>query len=237
MMNEPRSHQPAKGLRKRQRYRKERPAAETVSTDWRLFLAIPMPEGVRERIRALIDRLEPRAWPMRWVDPDSAHLTLHFLGDTPPEQAEILRLALGPVVSHHLAFNLRTAGLGVFPKLKRPRVLWLGIWGPAHRLEAIYNDLGDLLDEMLFPIEEKPFSPHVTLGRVRGGHSVPLRDLSEQLRSAIDEMAADGLADPDDGLNLPIEEVLLMRSHLDHAGSRHEVIERFPLASRETSVG
>jgi RNA 2',3'-cyclic 3'-phosphodiesterase len=208
-----------------------------MSTDWRLFLAVPMPKSVRERVRELIDRLEPRRWPMRWVDSESAHLTLHFLGDTPPEQAEILRLALGPVVRHHPAFDLRTAGLGVFPKLKRPRVLWLGVWGPAHRLEAIYNDLGDLLDEMHFPIEDKPFSPHVTLGRVRGGHNVALRDLSEQLRSAIDEMAAGGLADPNNGLPLPIEEVLLMRSHLDRAGSRHEVIERFPLAPRETGSG
>ena len=219
--------------RRREKFRKERPAAETVDTDWRLFLAVPMPQPVRDRLRELVDRLEPRGWPMRWVEPDNAHLTLHFLGDTPPEMAEILRLALGPVIAEHPAFDLRTAGLGVFPKLKRPRVLWLGVWGPAHRLEAVYNDLGDQLVDMQFDLEEKPFSPHITLGRVRSGGNVPLRDLSEALREAIDEMAAEGLADPKDGIALPVEEVLLMRSHLNREGPRYEVLARFPLALRD----
>ncbi|HEV2129226.1 MAG TPA: RNA 2',3'-cyclic phosphodiesterase [Thermomicrobiales bacterium] len=233
MTSDEQRNQPRRGPSKRQQYRKERPAPETVDTDWRLFIAIPMPQEVRDRLRRLIDRLEPEGWPMRWVDPDNAHLTLHFLGDTPPEQAEILRLALGPIVGQHPAFDLRTAGLGVFPKLKRPRVLWLGVWGPTHRLESIYNNLGDALDNLQFPIEERPFSPHITLGRGRGGSNVPIRDLPEKLRAAIDTMAAEGLADPQNGLPLPIEEVLLMRSHLNREGPRYEVIERFPLAPRD----
>lgn len=237
MMSDERQQQPTRGPRKRQKFKKERPAPDTVDTDWRLFIAVPMPEMVRDRLRDLIDRLEPEGWPMRWVDPDNAHLTLHFLGDTPPEEAEILRLALGPVVGQHPAFDLRTAGLGVFPKLKRPRVLWLGVWGPAHRLEAIYNDLGDLLDDIQFDIEEKPFSPHITLGRVRSGSNVPVRDLPEQLRAAIDEMAGEGLADPKNGLPLPVEEVLLIRSHLNREGPRYEVIEHFPLAPRDAGDG
>jgi 2'-5' RNA ligase len=217
---------------RRQKFRKERPAPETVDTDWRLFLAVPIPAPVRARIGDLIARLEPRGWPMRWIDPDNAHLTLQFLGDTPPEQATILQLALPSLVAGHEAFDLRTAGLGVFPKLKRPRVVWLGVYGPTHRLETLAGELGETLDEMLFPIDDRPFSPHITLGRVRDTNNTSLRSLTESLRVAIDEMAADGLADPKDGLPLPIEEVQLIRSHLESAGARYELIARFPLAPR-----
>lgn len=219
--------------RRREKFRKERPAPETVDTDWRLFLAVPIPGAVRDRIGEVIARLEPRDWPVRWIDPDNAHLTLHFLGDTPPEQAAILELALPSIAARHEAFDLRTAGLGVFPKLKRPRVVWLGVWGPTHRLEAIYNELGDVLDDMQFPIEERPFSPHITLGRVRDTHNTSIRNLSEELRAAIDELAAEGLADPQDGLPLPIDEVQLIRSHLEPGGARYEIIARFPLAPRD----
>jgi 2'-5' RNA ligase len=227
-------HRRSKAAR-REKFRKERPDPVTVDTDWRLFLAVPMPDAVREQIGALIEQLEPRDWPVRWVDPDNAHLTLHFLGDTPPEQAAILRLALPAIVARHDAFDLRTAGLGVFPKLKRPRVIWLGVWGPAHRLEAIYNELGDVLDEMQFPIEEKPFSPHITLGRMRDTRHTSVRDLPEELRAAIDEMAEAGLADPKAGVPLPIDEIQLIRSHLEPTGARYEIIARFPLAPREES--
>jgi 2'-5' RNA ligase len=218
---------------KRQKFQKERPPRETVDTDWRLFLAVPMPEAVRERIGALIGQLEPRGWPMRWIEPGNAHLTLHFLGDTPPEQAAILRLALPGIVARHEAFDLRTAGLGVFPKLKRPRVVWLGLWGPAHRLETIHDELGDVLDEMQFPIEEKPFSPHITLGRIRDLQNSPIRGMPEALRAAIAEMEAAGLADPKVGLPIPIVEVQLIRSHLEPTGAHYEVIARFPLSPRE----
>ena len=222
-----------KPRRKREKLRKERPAPETVDTAWRLFLAVPIPEAARARIGELIARLEPRGWPMRWIDPDNAHLTLHFLGDTPPEQATILQLALPEIVARHEAFDLRTAGLGVFPKLKRPRVVWLGVYGPTHRLETLAHELGDALREMLFPVDDRPFSPHITLGRVRDIHNAPIRDLPEALRAAIDEMAADGLADPKNGLPLPVEEVHLIRSHLESGGARYEVIARFPLAPRD----
>ncbi len=234
MMNDEGPNIPKPATGNRQKYRKERPATETVDTDWRLFLAVPMPDAVRHRIHDLIERLRPDEWPVRWIDPDSAHLTLHFLGDTPPEEAAILRMALPAVVARHAAFDLRTAGLGVFPKLKRPRVIWLGVYGPAHRLESLFNELGDTLDEMMFPIEEKPFSPHITLGRVRDTRNTSVRNLPEAIRRSIDDLATAGLANPKDGLPLPVEEVLLMRSHLDRDGARYEVIARFPLAPRES---
>ncbi len=230
MTDQERPNTPKKSRQKRPKLRKERPDPETVDTDWRMFLAVPLPSDVAARIGEIIAALAPRNWPVRWINPDAAHLTLHFLGDTPPEQVEILRLALPGLVARHERFQLRTAGLGVFPKLQRPRVLWLGLWGPAHRLESLYNDLGDYLDEMQFPVEEKPFRPHITLGRLRDTRNVATRQLPEQMREVIAEMETSGLADPKRPLPVPIEEVHLIRSHLEPSGPRYEVIDRVPLA-------
>lgn len=229
-MTEQRGSIPRKSRRARQpKFQKERPEPETVDTEWRVFLAVPLPPGVIHRIGAIISELQPRAWPMRWINPETAHITLHFLGDTPPEEVEILRLALPSLIARHESFDLRTAELGVFPKLQRPRVVWLGLWGPAHRLESLYNELGDYLDEMQFPIEDKPFRPHITLGRLRETGNIAIRHLPEQLREAITGLAASGLADPKRPLQAPIEEVHLIRSHLEPSGPRYEVIGRFPL--------
>jgi len=235
MAEQERPTTPKKTRLKRPKLQKERPAPETVDTDWRIFLAVPLPRAVVERIHAIIASLQPHDWPVRWINPETAHLTLHFIGDTPPEQVSILRMMLPSVIAEHGTFDLRTAGLGVFPKLNRPRVLWLGLWGPAHFLESLYNELGDTLDEMQFPIEEKPFQPHITLGRLRDTRNVPTRQLPEQIRKAIAGMERSGLADPKQPLPVPIDEVLLIRSHLEQAGARYEIIDRFPLNAPQRS--
>src|SRR5687768_5360717 len=90
------------------------PAASAPGSPWRLFVAVPLPEPVRELVRETTEGLAAEGWPVRWVAAEAAHLTLHFLGATEPERAELLRLALAPVVERHVAFELRTAGLGVF---------------------------------------------------------------------------------------------------------------------------
>lgn len=198
-----------------------------------MFLAVPVPTEVRELVAGLTDELAGKDWPVRWVAADSAHLTLHFLGDTSPERAELLRLALPGVVARHVRFNLRTAGLGVFPNQRRPRVLWLGLHGPVHRLETLQRAIGTSLRELDSPVEEGEFHPHITLGRVRnsGTPSMPLRDLPEAIH---DVLARRGINAPDAPAPRPllVTEVVLIRSHLSHAGARYETLARFPLAAK-----
>lgn len=213
------------------------PDPDAVEADWRLFLAVPLPEEVRSLVRSLVDDLKREGWPVRWVDPDAAHLTLHFLGEVPREEAELLRLALPPVVGRHAAFDLRTANLGVFPTLRRPRVLWLGLHGPAHRLESIQRDIGATLVDLGHPVEPGPFRAHVTLGRVRdqGTPQMPLRHLPEAVRRRLfDPTRNDFVAPPP--RRFPVREVELVRSHLSHAGARYEAVARFPLAPPEAAA-
>jgi 2'-5' RNA ligase len=211
---------------------RDRPSApDAVDARWRLFLAVPLPEPVREVVAATIADLARDEWPVRWVDPAGAHLTLHFLGEVAPERAELLRLGLPPVVARHAAFTLRAANLGVFPNLRRPRVIWLGLYGPAHRLESLQRDLGAALRDLDFSVGDEPFRPHITLGRVRntGTPQMPLRDLPDAIRRRIfDDARNEFIAPPSEPL--PVRDVHLVRSHLGREGARYETIARFPLA-------
>jgi 2'-5' RNA ligase len=176
-----------------------------------------------------IASLETEGWPVRWVLPETAHLTLHFMGETQRERAELVRLALPPVVASQKPFDLRTAAFGVFPNFRRPRVLWLGLHGPVHRLETLQREAGKALRNLGFPDTNEPYHPHITLGRVRdsAGEQVRLRDLGEAVKSRF--VAPSGAAIAPPSMSVPVREVLLMRSHLGREGARHEPIASFPL--------
>ena len=209
------------------------PAPDDPAVPWRLFLAVPLPDEVRDLVASLTGELAALDWPVRWVSAESAHLTLHFLGETPPERAALLRLALPAVVADQPRFTLRTAGLGVFPHQRRPRVLWLGLYGPTHRLVTLHAAVGAALREMAFPVAAEQFTPHITLGRVRntGSPTVPLRDLPEHVRAVLRRRGLDAPEAPP-ARPVPVTEVQLIRSHLSREGARYEPLDSFPLGAR-----
>ena len=213
---------------KKPKFKKERPPDQyAVDTGWRLFIALPMPEAVQGQISAITAELSEHDWPVRWVAAESAHLTLHFLGETPPERAELLRLSLGPMIARHAPFSLFTGDLGVFPHLNKPRVLWIGLTGDTDQLAALHRDIGRTLQELEFEVEadSRRFHPHITLGRVRD--EAP-GSLGSEIALAFDALRVKELA-----LHAPqrmeVGEVLLVRSFLDRGGARHEPIARYPL--------
>ena len=210
---------------------KERPPApDAVETPWRLFLAVPLPPAAQSLVAEQIASLEKEGWPVRWVTPELAHLTLHFLGETEPERAELVRLALPGVVAAHQPFDLRTATFGVFPNFRRSRVLWLGLYGPVHRLESLQQDIGRTLANLDFAGLSEPYHPHITLGRVRNndGEQVRLRDLPEAVKARFVDPVT-GAAIAPGSQTIPVREVLLMRSHLGREGPRYETVASFPL--------
>ena len=196
---------------------------------------MPLPEEVRAQVASIIEHLRPTDLPARWIDPENGHLTLHFIGETAPEMAELLRMALGAAISAHEPFELRTAEPGTFPSIRRPRVLWLGLWGPAHRLEAIYNDVGDFLDDFGLDIEETDFHPHITLGRIRDTEGVRVSALPDAVRDAFESLRVERLAGADAAVHFPITEVQLIRSHLEQDGPRYEVLATYPLSGEQNS--
>jgi 2'-5' RNA ligase len=206
------------------------PAPNAIDASWRLFLAVRLDPDVQRLVAEEIAALTAEGWPVRWVQPETSHLTLHFLGETERERAELVRLALPDVVAAHAAFDLRTATLGVFPNFRRPRVLWLGLHGPVHRLQTLQKDVGGALQGLGFTVGDEPYHPHITLGRVRNddGERVRLRDLPDAVKNRFVERESGAAVSPP-SLPVPVREVVLMRSHLGKAGARHEPIATFPL--------
>jgi RNA 2',3'-cyclic 3'-phosphodiesterase len=210
---------------------KVRPLApDAIDASWRLFLAVCLDPDVQRLVAEEIAALTAEGWPVRWVQPETSHLTLHFLGETERERAELVRLALPDVVAAHAPFDLRTATLGVFPNFRRPRVLWLGLHGPVHRLQTLQKDVGGALQGLGFTVGDEPYHPHITLGRVRNddGERVRLRDLPDAVKNRFVERESGAAVSPP-SLPVPVREVVLMRSHLGKAGARHEPIATFPL--------
>jgi 2'-5' RNA ligase len=187
---------------------------------WRVFLAIEVPNAVREGLIAPLNALEPLHEAIRINPVERMHLTLHFLGHLPRADAEHLQTALAPVVARHQRFRLVAQGVGAFPGLGRPRVVWAGIAGAdLPKLTALQADLGETLRIAGVTLEDR-FHAHLTLGRVRrplkARERVWLRDWSTQWGSAVFG-------------EVPVDQIRLMRSQLGAGPPRYTTLATFDL--------
>ncbi len=135
----------------------------------RLFIAIDLPEAVKDVLlqtaAQMGQRLPNKA--VRWVRPEQLHLTLRFLGDTAVSQLPDLQDQLTQLTSQHTSFRLHLNGVGAFPSRRWPRVVWAGLNGDLANLQTMQTELEDRIVALGWPREKRPFSPHVTLGRVK----------------------------------------------------------------------
>jgi len=134
----------------------------------RAFIAVEIPPGIHQAIEdqtaSIRDTLNASL--VRWVPAENIHLTLKFLGDVSPSNVELLEQMLSVEVSQHRTFEMKFGGLGAFPNPKRPRVIWIGIQAPAG-LEALQHGIEAATATLGYPDEQRPFSPHLTIGRVK----------------------------------------------------------------------
>lgn len=175
----------------------------------RTFIAIELPEEVQHGLARVQGELKRSHPPVRWVSPEKIHVTLKFLGEIPAEQVESVCQVAARVAASAVPFELEAAGAGVFPNLRRPRVVWVGVQGDLPALHTLQASLEQELARAGFPKEERPFSPHLTLGRVQD------RASPAEARSLGQAVA---------GLEVPllgrwrVEEIVVMRSDLRPEG-------------------
>jgi 2'-5' RNA ligase len=136
---------------------------------WRLFIAVELPSAVLAQLAEIQEHLKRRTPPgtVRWANPDGVHLTLKFLGDVSVTKRNSLEKALVKAVEGHASFTLSTGSLGCFPNANRPRVLWIGLENQIEALAALRDAVERLIAPLGYPTEDRPFSPHLTLGRVQ----------------------------------------------------------------------
>ena len=133
----------------------------------RSFIAFKPPEGIARHIGRLQAHLRSEGIEARWVKPANIHLTLKFLGETDPARDGDIRRAMQASVADQAPLNLALGGLGGFPTISRPRVLWQAVAKEVERLQAIQQRLEALLVPCGFPRERRPFRGHLTIGRIR----------------------------------------------------------------------
>ena len=134
----------------------------------RAFLALDPPEEILREIGRIQDRLRKLIHgDLRWVRPEGIHLTLKFFGDISENAVVNISAVAGQAAAAVGPFELAIGGTGVFPDPSRPRVVWLGMNGEVARLVTFQQGLERALWEIGFPPEERPFRPHLTLGRIK----------------------------------------------------------------------
>ena len=182
----------------------------------RSFIAIPVPESGIQALEDSVRDLEAEfGRHVRWVRPEGIHLTLKFMGDIQLGIAEKVLESLSSVTTVFKPFVLAINGLGVFPNLRSPRVLWAGLNGDLEVLGALQQAVDDAVGQLGLPKEQRGFSPHLTLGRVR-------RDVNDEQRRKISEAISS--AAPPTAVEWTADTANLMRTELDPNGSKHYLV-------------
>ena len=148
----------------------------------RSFVAIELPDEVKSAIAQLQNQLKSGGqFPIKWVDPYSIHLTLKFLGNIDRDMVEEITRAMDETVRGVSPFHLEIKGLGVFPNLRRVQVAWVGVGGDLGQLGGLHKRIESSLSPLGFAPESRPFTPHLTLARLRDRASLNERQSFGQL--------------------------------------------------------
>ena len=185
----------------------------------RSFIAIDFPEETRKALEDIQRELEQCGTGVRWVKPSSIHLTLKFLGNIQPDQVEDIAQAVAQEIRDQPPITLRPTGLGAFPNLRKPRVIWIGMEGEVQRLNEIQARVEKTLEPLGFVREKRGFRPHLTIGRVKD---------RRRLQSLEDAMAT---LDMEPFNSFDADEIILYKSDLRPTGAIYTKLHRMPLAA------
>jgi len=187
---------------------------------WRVFCAVDLPDEVKALASGHAARLREACPDARasWERPEKLHLTLKFLGDVEPTRVAELSQAAGRAAAGLAPFGLAIEGAGTFPPRGAPRVLWLGVRDASGGLARLQSALEDECAALGFARERRPFSPHLTVARLRDPRGAgPLAAAH----------AAAGFAE----VAFDVAVMLVVRSHLEPRGSRYERVSSHPLSA------
>lgn len=198
----------------------------------RTFIAVELPDEVKDALSKVEARIARRVSAalgadaadkaIKWVDPRGVHVTMKFLGAVPASRLSLIERSLYRAVGNVQQLHIEVADLGAFPNPRRPRVLWVGLRGDLEELEKLHSLVDAEMARLGFHAEARPFSPHITLARLR-------ETASPEERQKIGEvLEADSGPVP---VPVHVGAISLMRSELSRAGARYTRLAHFPLAT------
>jgi len=133
----------------------------------RLFIAIEVPDVQRNELNSLQKRIKQHLEGVKWVRPEGLHLTLKFLGETEADKIDSIRKVMDSSVAAASRFQVQYSGIGVFPDTKKARVVWVGLKEGVSEVQKLADEIENNLSMYQFVKENRPYHPHLTLGRLR----------------------------------------------------------------------
>lgn len=194
----------------------------------RAFIAINISPEIARNLDAIISELQQqlKGVPIRWVPVENVHITLKFLGDVSESNLGLLKEMLDIEATRHAPLEISAGELGAFPSIRRPRVLWVNVQAPPE-LVVLQRGIDNETSRLGYDREERPFSPHLTIGRVsRNANSRDARRISEVLESY--KVGYIGAA--------RIREVILYRSDLHPSGAVYTSVFAGKLGARKDNI-
>jgi RNA 2',3'-cyclic 3'-phosphodiesterase len=183
----------------------------------RCFVAIELSSAVRARLADLQKRLAPLDRDVRWTRPEQIHLTVKFLGEVPDGDVPGVCDVAAQIASGYAPFEIEVRGTGCFPPRGSARIVWAGLGQLPNELVDCHREIEQAYAKIGFKPEDRPFHPHLTIGRVRdprGSHAVrPVVDQQQQFA----------------GGTVAVNELLVFQSILESSGPTHIVLSRAPL--------
>ena len=201
----------------------------------RTFIAIDLPQPqhqLEEISHSLQTFLQQRKAPncLQWAPLSNAHLTLRFLGDTSAEQTHNLSTYLQAVATQHQPFELALGTMGCYPTMCRPRVVWSGIEGEISQLQSLQAQIEDAAQHIGFDSEKRPYSPHITLARIRRNTSNTqakvIGQLLQEYRRTETILKKDSITP-----SFMVNEFVHMKSELKPSGAVYTPLQSYHLSS------
>ena len=192
-----------------------------ISETFRAFIAIDLPESVKSFLSEAQEALKSYGFGVKWVRPQNIHLTLIFLGDTATADTDKIAEAMTLAAMNCPIVSLTAKGIGVFPNVRRPRVIWAGLNGQVQTLANLQQTLNAHLANLGFATDTRAFKSHLTLGRVKG-------------KIALDKMIAaiDNLKEFESE-SFETREVILFKSELRPSGAVYTRVQAIALQGQQ----
>lgn len=191
----------------------------------RTFIAVVLNDAIRHKAVVLQKLFAQAGSKVKWVEPENLHVTMLFLGEVDAREVLDVCKAVRAVTSQTAPFEIQVAGVGGFPNLRRPRTLWIGVEEGAARLVLLHHEIEkQLLALRGYRREDREYTPHITLGRVRGD------DLTSELHAALTKQAQWRAG------SMSVVEIHVLSSELSAEGPSYTVLSREKLQGRDDSV-